>query len=516
MTEIELKFLIDEKAEEHLKTRLNALQLVDGGMRPLRSIYFDTPDHALHRSGYSIRLRLDGGRWIQTVKSRSGLRRGLRSGLHSGLSRVSEFECPAGDGELHLDNIADKTARKHIKRLISGKRFDPVCETHMNRTSAQIGAPDGTRAELSVDHGKILAGALSAELREMEIELIAGTVDGLFDLARDLLTEGGFRFSCLSKSDRGYLLAEEGRIDVPMHPRMAKPVPLHAKQTVGEAARDILRECFDQITGNIDLIRASKDPAGPHQLRVGLRRLRSAFVLFCEQINKPEMKRLNEEAKWLGQEIGALRDRDVTALDIVRPMQQSCPDEPSFAALSSLLAAERAKTRKHVRHVLKSQRAMSFLLDLARVVETMPIGKTGEGDMPIGKLAKRALDRRWKSVREHAKAIEKLTGEERHTLRKELKKLRYTVEFMAPFFSNKRVAPFTRQLKQLQSVFGELIDAAMIMELFSGETALGAQDPAAQRAIGWVIGTRMTKSQQDWHEAKSLWKDLKDTGAFWG
>lgn len=511
MTEIELKFLIDEQVEKHLKARLTALQLVDGGTRPLRSIYYDTPDRALRRSGFSIRLRLDGGRWIQTVKTRSGLHRGL----HSGLSRVCEFECPAGDGQLHLDDIADKTARKHIKRLIFGKRFDPVCETHMNRTSAKIVAPDGARAELSVDHGHIVAGPASLELREMEIELIAGTVDGLFDLARYLLTEGGFRFSCLSKSERGYLLADEGRIDVPMHPRMAKPVPLHATQTVGEAARDILRECFEQITRNIDLIGVSKDPGGPHQLRIGLRRLRSAFVLFSGQTNKLEVKRLNEEAKWLGQEIGALRDRDVTALDIVRPLQQSCPDEPSFAALSSLLAAERAKTRKHVRHVLESQRAMFFLLDLARVIETMPIGKAGEGDRPIGKLAKRALDSRWKSVWEHAKAIGELTGEERHALRKELKKLRYTAEFLSPLFPRKKVAPFTRQLKKLQSIFGELIDAAMIMELFSGETALGAQEPAAQRAIGWVIGTRMTKSQQDWKEAKSLWKDLKDTGAFW-
>lgn len=508
MSEIELKFIINEQVEEHLQVRFAALQPGNGGPRPLRSVYYDTPDHALHKAGYSIRLRRDDGRWIQTVKSRSG--------LHSGLSRVSEFECPSGDGELHLDDIPDKTARKQIKRLISGKRFDPVCQTNMNRTSAQIVAPDGTRAELSVDHGHILAGPLSAELREMEIELIAGTVDGLFDMARDLLREGAFRFSCLSKSDRGYLLAEEGRIDVPMKPRMAKPVPLHGTQTVGEAARDILRECFDQIAKNIDLIRVSKDPGGPHQLRIGLRRLRSAFVLFSGQINKPDRKRLNEEARWLGQEIGALRDRDVTAIDIVRPLQQSCPDEPSFAALGSLLAKERSKTRKHVRHVLESRRAMSFLLDLARVIETGPIGKAGVGDMPVGKLAKRALDRRWKSVRDQAHAISKLTSEERHALRKELKKLRYTIEFLAPLYPQKQVAPFTRQLKQLQTVFGDLIDAAMINELFSGDSALGAQDPAAQRAIGWVTGARMTKSQQDWKEAKSLWKDLKGTGAFWG
>ena len=65
------------------------------------------------------------------------------------------------------------------------------------------------------------------------------------------------------------------------------------------------------------MVRKLDDTEGPHQLRVGLRRLRSAFLVYKSALESPEMARLSGEAKWLGQEVGGLRDLDVVANDIV-------------------------------------------------------------------------------------------------------------------------------------------------------------------------------------------------------
>ncbi len=55
-------------------------------------------------------------------------------------------------------------------------------------------------------------------------------------------------------------------------------VSLTAAMTAEQAARDVLRECFAQIGANIEAVRAGDDPEGPHQVRVGLRRLRGALA----------------------------------------------------------------------------------------------------------------------------------------------------------------------------------------------------------------------------------------------
>ena len=94
MSEIELKFLIDEQAPRQLRARVKALKLAKATpkTRTLRSVYFDTPEHALKKAGISLRLRRDGRHWTQTVKTSAQ--------PHGGLSQVGEIENPAPGGRL--------------------------------------------------------------------------------------------------------------------------------------------------------------------------------------------------------------------------------------------------------------------------------------------------------------------------------------------------------------------------------------------------------------------------------
>ena len=104
---------------------------------------------------------------------------------------------------------------------------------------------------------------------------------------------------------------------------------------------------------------------------------------------------------------------------------------------------------------------------------------------------------------------------ERHELRKELKKLRYAVEFLSPLFPAKRVGPFVKRLKKLQNVFGDLNDAATVKSMLAGKEVHGAGEPAAQRAIGWVVGASQARADYGWAGAKGLWRKLEDTRLFW-
>src|SRR5262245_53342780 len=96
-------------------------------------------------------------------------------------------------------------------------------------------------------------------------------------------------------------------------------------------------------------------------------------------------------------------------------------------------------------------------------------------------------------------------------IRAKPKKLRYAVEFLSPLFAAKRVAPFVKRLKKLQTVFGELNDAAAVKAMFTRKEIRCADQPGAQRAIGWVVGASQARADYGWAGAKGLWRKLEDT-----
>ena len=515
MSEIELKFLLDETSSRELLSRLKVSKLAGGAPKrgTLRSIYLDTPEHALKKAGIALRLRRDGRRWTQTVKTKGQ--------IHGGLSQVGEVECPAPGGRVRLQAIPDLSIREEVLRQVNGAQLLPVCETVIKRAASELSLEDGTRAELAIDVGEIRAEGRSAELREAEIELLEGSPTGLFDIAHKLFPEGGLQFSRLSKSARGYLLAEEGRIEPPLAPQNAGAIAVDPDQIAEQAARDVLRDCLDQIATNFVVVRKLDDIEGPHQLRVGLRRLRSVFSVYRSALQSPEMERLNSEAKWLGQEVGRLRDLDVVANDIVGREAALHLDEPGLSALAEVLARQAGERRDHVRKLVAGARAQGFLIDLAQFVETRgwlvpaDFAQTGRLAVPVVDLALRGLNKRWKKVGKAAQGLETLTAEQRHALRKELKKLRYAVEFFAPLFSSKRVAPFLKRLKRLQTIFGDLNDAATVRQMFADTQAPGAGDWTSQRAVGWVIGASQVRAELGWSKAQVLWRDLQEPRPFW-
>jgi triphosphatase len=514
MTEIELKFVIDEPMAGRLWTRAKELKLVSGSRktRTLRSVYLDTPEHVLKNAGITLRLRRVGRRWTQTVKTKAK--------LHGGLSQVDELEIPAPGGRLCLEAIPDASVRDEIIRRVNSSPLQPVCETMMKRTASELSLGEGTRAELAIDVGEIRAQGRSVELREAEIEFVEGRPADLFDIAHALFPDGGLRFSRVSKAARGYLLAGEGRIDPPLAPRKAEAIAFDPTQTAEQAARDILRECFDQIAANMVVVQKLDDPEGPHQLRVGLRRLRSAFSVFTLVLQSPELARLGEEARWLGEEVGRLRDIDVVVNDIVRREADSHPGEPGFSALADGLSEQAAEVRRQLRKCLTEARAQAFVIDLARFVETrgwlvpQDFGRT-ERLAALSVLAESALSKRWRKVGKRARGLKTLDVGQRHELRKELKKLRYAVEFLSPLFLAKRVEPFVKRLKKLQTVFGDLNDAATVKAMFARTEVRCGSDLLAQRAIGWVIGASQARAEYSWAGARAMWRDLKETRPFW-
>ncbi len=476
------------------------------GTRHLHSLYFDTSEGALRENGITLRLRCTGTQWLQTIK--------LDGSIKGGLSRVTEIERMVPAGVVSIDAIENEEVRDRITRLVKNTQLQTVAETRIRRTQVDLHLDDGTKAEIALDSGAVKAAGRSAPLHELEIELIEGHPTGLYRGARMILPDGALRFSRFSKAARSVLLAKHGYIEPPAVPRKAVRVPITRKSSIGEAAEDMLQECLAQISANIEAVRKTEDMEGPHQLRIGLRRLRSALSLFNRVIEPSIVIQFANEARWLGHEVGRLRDLDVVLNDVARPFYARIHREPGANLVLSTLERHARKVRADLRHTLSTERVNVFLLGLSELIQT-GLRTPAKPNRKLKDLADEKLEKRWNHLLTRAEGIESFATDQKHALRKALKKLRYAIEFLGPLYAPADVKRLSSRLKTLQTMFGSLNDAAVTQLILCRPPLSSINDPSAQRAIGRLLGACETRSVYDWPATIEDWKRLQAFRPFW-
>jgi hypothetical protein len=110
--EIELKFAVDAQRGEAVLAGFGAGATAP---RSLESRYFDTADHALRKAGFTLRVRKDGDRWTQTVKSHLAA---------DGLGRVLSAFAPSS---ILAQSCYVLVRSAHRKLLSEGPRYQRSC-----------------------------------------------------------------------------------------------------------------------------------------------------------------------------------------------------------------------------------------------------------------------------------------------------------------------------------------------------------------------------------------------------
>lgn len=198
--EIELKLLLARRRLAGVLAQRIIRRHARGPARAalLHSIYYDTPQFDLYRAGIALRLRLEEGAWIQTLKGR-----GEAAG---GLHQRQEFEWKLGRKALDFSALARTPFRSAFSESLR-RRLRPVFTTAFRRTSRLLALGRRTRAELALDSGEIRAGGRREAIAEAEIELLRGDPRRLITLARQLGRVLHTRVGNASKAARGYALA---------------------------------------------------------------------------------------------------------------------------------------------------------------------------------------------------------------------------------------------------------------------------------------------------------------------
>ena len=452
-SEVELKFDVEPGGAAAVRSA-DALAGARPKTRRYDTLYFDTPNGALRRAGFSLRVRRSGKSCIQAVKSRKGAAAGLF------VRKEWESEVP----RFALDRAA---LRATPLRRWAGEldALVPVVRSRIDRTQWDI-ALDGSRVEVVLDEGTITAGRTKAPLSELELELVEGKPAALFALAEAIGDTAPLRLGVLSKGDRGHALAA-GRLG---RAAKAEPARLRPPLTEAGAFHAIAHACLRHFRLNEMVLLEARDADALHQARVALRRLRAALSLFRPTVRGKDYQALRDELRWLAGQLGEARNLDVLLARIdhageARPKELTALRERAYG---TALAA------------LRSDRARALMLKLVLWLETGAWRYRARGAEDLAPLAEDRLERRWRRIRRRGQGLARLDEEGRHALRLDIKKLRYAAEFMAPLHAAKPVAArrdrFVAALKVLQNRLGDLNDS------WTAE-ALAARVPAKLRPL---------------------------------
>jgi len=468
--ELELKFILDQRDADTLTGVLGA-----GGpprVRTLASVYFDTPGRALWRAGFTLRLRKDGRRWTQTIKSRAGLDGGLARG---------EWEAPARRGAPDL--IAAR--RTPLAGALPGRgRLAPLFRVTVERCSWMVIEAEGA-IEISLDRGVAEARGRSAPILEVELELKSGDPDALFTLAHRLGRTIPLRLSFTTKADRGIALIARARETA----RHFQSPELSGGMSVGEAFRAIAHADLMQIAGNVECLDARRSEEAVHQMRVGARRLRGALSTFKSVVAGDSMDRVETELRWLTGELDTVRNLDVFLAGAYGRMP---PSDAGRAALGRRLRRARGAALARARAAVASERFASLLFDTLVWIEAGPwtlhdaAGAT-KRDAPIAAFAAKALAKGRRKLTARGRRLATMDRQGRHRLRIKAKTLRYGADaFVGLFGHPRRAERFLDALKELLACLGDLNDIAAgeaIAGEFAGSEGLIASETARENDL---------------------------------
>lgn len=438
----------------------------------LLTTYYDTPEGHLRRRGCALRIRSRGGARELTLKKDEG----------DGLTR-GEWTSPLppatrDDEAPGLDRLPAEAPLGDLG-IAAAAALNPTFLTDIERTKKEV-RTGGALVEVSLDTGRISADGRETPVAELELELLSGPVGDMLAGARELLAKRRLAVGTRSKAARGtdLLLGTS-----PPAVRAAR-ANLDPADSIDGALAKVVRAASVHVTGNLAPVVEAGDPDGIHQLRVSLRRLRSA-LLFLKPHPGSRADALNREARRALKRLGPARDLDVFLLETLPAVMDANPGVSSLLRLRDAARERRDAAHASARKLILGRRFNRFILDLLQVAHGGGL-VARDADEPLPAAARHRLNKRYRSLTKTGRGFDRLGEPERHRVRIALKKLRYACDYSRSLFPDPAVGSCLRHLSSLQGDLGRLNDAAVARQI-SGE--LAAADPAvvdgASRVRDW-------------------------------
>jgi inorganic triphosphatase YgiF len=402
----------------------------------------DTTDRVITGNGYALRIREAGKRRILTLKGP-----------------------PQGEGELHrreeieaeLDADSPGATKKgrvsqarwpepiksRVTEMIGDERLLALIHTDIHRTTWKVERAGRLVAELAYDVGEVSANGKADAINELEIELKgAGDESDLRTLGERLRAQTPLEPEPRTKLSRGLALLPRQRPDPGRR-------DLHtlARSTVAAALRKYHKREHEARVGD--------DPEGVHDVRVAVRRLRSALALLedAPEFDADDLKRWRKRLKNLAAALGAVRDLDVQLgrLSAYRDAHLELYD--GLQPIWDEMTHERDQARGEMLDALDNDKIRDALRTLHGFATEQADERSDEEPILVRHFAGGAVWRRYEGVLRYECQSPTESAPVLHEIRIACKRQRYALEMFAHAFGSK-VDPLIALLVTMQDCLG--------------------------------------------------------------
>ncbi|HAC62145.1 MAG TPA: metal-binding protein [Cyanothece sp. UBA12306] len=257
-------------------------------------------------------------------------------------------------------------------------------------------------------------------------------------------------------------------------------------KTFGDWAYLAIAQHFNKILKHQAGVIEDKDPEQLHQMRVGMRRLRSTLVGFGTALDLSTLA-TEKEVGNIAKILGKLRDIDVLEDTLKNFYQPSLPhqEQKYLDQVVDALAKKRKKAYKTVNKIINHQKYIKFKKSFDHWLDN-PTYQDIAGisihkvlpDLLLPQISKLILHPGWlvgiNFMQGETQLPQGLSKEEitnllnnqgliLHDLRKEAKRSRYNMELFTQFYGE-TYQQYVKNTKQLQTVLGDLQDSFILRE----------------------------------------------------
>ncbi|WP_421913302.1 CHAD domain-containing protein [Mesorhizobium sp.] len=507
--EIELKMLVAKPDELDNIAAAPILHghVLDHKKRRLTSVYYDTPDRALRKDGFTLRVRDDGDGYVMTVKSSA-------DSASDELLR-GEWECAVSSQDVDRIRLQGLLPADVLER-IGEAALEPLFTTEIDREQTTLSFSSSI-IEVAIDRGRVVSGDKTEPVAEVELELKAGATAALYQLALALGQSGVLMPSSRAKADRGFDLALGSK---PTALKACQP-DLSPRQPLDESFAAIFASVLTHLVGNLHFAGDSDSPEGVHQARVALRRVRAAFDLVKRTSGSPRIESLRAEAKRLEAALGDARDWDVFATETVPSILSKSVSVNGYDDLRGTAATARREAHQKGRLATTDEHVARFLLELGLWArqrgwrgDATPEG-LAQLSKPTRRFAVDVLGALHRKAIKRGRHFDHLAADQRHQLRIALKKLRYVADFLLPVVGKtKQMKRYAQALARLQDTLGRFNDIARTPGLI-GELKHRQELAHPNGAIAAILASQAAELEHGEKGLRHRWHQFARTAVPW-
>lgn len=235
------------------------------------------------------------------------------------------------------------------------------------------------------------------------------------------------------------------------------------EDVMAEAGRKLLLGQFIQMLKNEAGSRTGEDIEAVHDMRVAIRRIRSALRLLSSYYKRGAVRHFSRDLRQIGWTLGEVRDLDVLIENLQVYMKTAKRSQQTKLRVAiAELDTQRAEARAELNDLLDSRAFRRFVKAFSDFATTPESGiklPDGDGIAPrqVRLLLPGLIYDRLAAVRAYHEALDSAEAMTLHALRIELKRLRYTVSFFEDVLGP-QIGEFIKEIKALQDNLGNMND----------------------------------------------------------